>query len=430
VTDTPKDDRKKHDKHAAAEESAPSGRSSRRRHLGVIVAGVALVAVVGYAVLGARHPAQTGRHGAAPGEEHPIPVGAAAVTSGDLDVYLDGLGTVIPASAVTVHTRIDGQLMKVEFREGGLIKAGAPLAEIDPRPYEVQLVEAQGQMARDEALLKNAQLDLQRFRTLYAQDSIARQQLDTQESLVRQYQGTVQIDQGQIDNAQLQLSYCHITAPISGRLGLRQVDPGNMVHATDTNGIVVITQQQPIDVVFPLPETDLAAVLRPLRAGAALPVEAWDRDDKTLLASGTLLTVDNQIDTTTGTVKLKARFANQDNALFPNQFVNARVKVDTLHGVTLMPTAAVQRGTPGTFVYLVKPDNTVTVRPVKLGASEGLNVVVTDGLAPGDRVVTDGADKLREGTPVEAVMSGSNTAPAGAAKPASQRGRHRKEAAS
>jgi multidrug efflux system membrane fusion protein len=342
----------------------------------------------------------------------PMPVTAVPARTADVSVYLKGLGSVTPIATVTVRTRIDGQLMKTLFREGQIVRAGDLLAEIDPRTYEAQLQQAEGQMARDQALLTNALIDLERYRVLYRQDSVAKQQLDTQEALVRQYQGTVKVDQAAIDTAKLQLIYCRITAPISGRLGLRQVDPGNIVRSGDANGLVVITQLQPIGVVFTIPEDSLPPVMRKLRAGEKLAVDAYDRADKVKLASGMLLTVDNQIDPATGTVKLKAQFANEEMSLFPNQFANVRMLLDVKRGATLVPGAAIQRGTPGTFVYVVKPDNTVTVRVVKPGPTQGDDVSIEAGLEPGEQVVVDGADKLREGAKVEPIgKEGKDAAP-------------------
>jgi multidrug efflux system membrane fusion protein len=346
-----------------------------------------------------------------------LPVVAVPARKGTIDVYLNALGTVTPRNIVVVKPRVDGQLMRVAFEEGQVVKAGALLAEIDPRPFQVQFAQASGQMAKDQALLRNAQLDLERYRTLLAQDSISKQQVDTQEALVRQYEGTLQSDQAAIDNAKLQLTYSRVTAPIGGTVGLRQVDPGNVVHASDANGIVVIAQLMPISVVFPIPEDSLQRILRRLATGEAIAVEAWDRDQKAKLATGRLLTVDNQIDTATGTVKLKAEFANANLAMFPNQFVNVRMLVETLPEATLVPSAAILRGAPGTFVYVVKEDKSVTVTTVRLGPVQGETTAIASGVAVGDLVVVDGTDKLREGAKVELIERDSQAAPApGAAK--------------
>ena len=338
-----------------------------------------------------------------------VPVVAVAAKKGNFAVYITGLGSVTPVNTVTVRTRVDGQLMEVPFREGQVVNSGDLLATIDPRPFEVQLTQAEGQLARDLAFLKNAQLDLERYRVLWEQDSIPKQQLDTQEALVRQYEGVVKADQGQIDSAKLQLVYCRITAPIGGRIGLRLVDPGNIVHATDANGLVVITQLQPTTVIFPIPEDSLPQVLAKLKTGERLPVDAYDREMKQRLAVGSLLTVDNQIDPTTGTVRLKAIFLNERNELFPNQFVNARLLVEVRRGATVIPAPAIQRGPQGTFVYVVKADRTATVRPITIDEIQGADVSVKAGLSPGDLVVVDGADRLREGTQVELKAQGGGT---------------------
>ncbi len=332
-----------------------------------------------------------------------ITVAAVAATSGDFPVYLSGLGTVTALRTVTVRSRVDGELIRVAFKEGQMVHEGDLLAEIDPRAFQVQLMQAEGQLLRDEALLKNAQTDLVRYKTLLEQDSIAAQQTITQESLVKQYKGTVAMDRGLVADAKLQLSYARITAPISGRLGLRLVDQGNIVKASDTNGIAVITQIQPIAVVFTLPEDNLQAVMKQFHSGRSLPIEAYDRSGKIKLAEGQLLAVDNQIDLNTGTVKLKGQFANEDGALFSNQFVNIKMLMDILRSVTIIPTAAIQRGIIGTFAYVVKADQTVSVRQLTLGPTEDEKVAVLEGLQPDERVVVDGADKLREGMKVKLI---------------------------
>ena len=383
-----------------------AGRVSRYRWWYLLLV-VALV-LAGWYLLSGRAGAPAAKRGAKPAAP-PSPVLAQPARKGDVGIYLNGLGSVTALNSVTVRSRIDGQLMEVNFREGQMVKRGDLLAVIDPRPFEVQLTQAEGQMARDAALLRNALIDLQRYRQLWAQDSIPKQQLDTQDSLVRQYEGAVKIDQGQIDAAQLQITYSRITAPVGGRVGLRQVDAGNIIHASDANGLVLITQLQPSAVLFPIPEDSLPPVLAKLKSGARLPVEAYDREQKQKLATGELLTIDNQIDPTTGTVRLKALFPNANNELFPNQFVNARLLVETRRGVVLVPSAAIQRGPQGTFVYLVKPDHTATVRPVTLGVVQGDDTSIISGLAEGELVVVEGAERLREGSRVDLKEPGRGT---------------------
>ena len=422
-------------------DTGPAPAASRtRRWLVPAVIGLIVVLIAGgvYYRLhsqSAQGPAQAGgRRGAAPGGmagagAPATPVTAVEAKTGDLPVFLNGLGTVTPTRSVTVHSRVDGQLMKVHFKEGDIVKEGQLLAEIDPRAFQVQVTQMEGQLARDQALLKNAQLDLARYETLLKQDSIAAQTVDTQRALVKQYEGTVKSDEGQLGNARLQLNYASVIAPVSGLAGLRQVDPGNIIHASDTNGIVIINEVTPITVVYTIPEDNLSKVLKRSRDGETLPVEAFDRAGKVKLATGRLASIDNQIDTTTGTVKLKAEFANRDGLLFPNQFVNVKMLVDTLKGATLIPSAAVQRGTQGSFVYTVQPDQTVKLKTVKLGPTDGTNVAVESGIAPGEKLVIDGMDKLRDGARVEVITAASRAAAVAPPAPGDKRnGGHRRSA--
>ena len=347
----------------------------------------------------------------------PVPVGVATVQKGNMPVTLTGLGTVTPLATVTVKTQINGYLTEVAFQEGQMVKKGDFLAQIDPRPYQVALEQAEGQLAKDQALLKNAQLDLVRYNTLVAQNSVATQTRDTQVSLVAQDQAAIKTDQAQVDAQKLNLVYAHIVSLVTGRVGLRQVDAGNYVQTSDPTGIVIVTQLQPISVIFTLPEDNLPAVLKQLHAGASLAATAYDRTGTTELGRGRLETVDNQIDTTTGTVKLRAIFDNEQEILFPNQFVNVQLLVDTLSDTNIVPTAAIQHGAPGAFVYVVKPDQTAAVQHVKLGPGDGQHIAVLDGLQPGEKVVVDGSDRLREGAKVTLPATGN---PAGAAPDAKQ----------
>jgi multidrug efflux system membrane fusion protein len=330
----------------------------------------------------------------------PMPVVSATARSGDMPITLIGLGTVTPLATVTVQSQISGQIMRIAFKEGQTVKAGDALIQIDPRPYEVALEQAQGALIRDKALLANAHLDLDRYQTLFSQDSIAEQQLATQKSLVAQDEGAVKTDQGQIDAAKLNLTYCHIVSPIAGRIGLQQVNVGNYVTPNAPNGLVVVTQLQPITVVFTLPEDEIPPLLKQLHAGATLPVTAYDKSITHQLAVGSLQSLDSQIDTTTGTIKLKAVFPNTDESLFPQQFVNVVLLLDTLHGATLIPQSGVQRGAPGTYAYVINSDQTVSVRKLTLGPGNATDVAITQGLKPGETVVVDGADKLKDGAKV------------------------------
>jgi multidrug efflux system membrane fusion protein len=368
-----------------------------------------LLAAIGVAVWRVLAPAPTTGQGGGPaGRAGPQPVGIATALTGDVRIVLNGLGTVTPLATVIVRTQINGQLQSVGFTEGQIVRKGDFLAQIDPRPYQALLEQYQGQLARDQALLKQAQADLARYQTLLKQDSIARQQAEDQIFLVQQYQAAMRSDQAQIDTQNLNIAYCHIVSPVDGRVGLRQVDPGNYVQTSDTNGLVTVTQLQPMSVVFPLPEDDLPQVLKQFHAGAPLAVAVYDRSNTTELATGALSTIDNTIDTTTGTWKLRALFPNADEMLFPNQFVNARLLVDTRRGVVTVQAAAVQRGAPGAYVWLLGADDTVAIRPVKTGVVDGDRVEIVSGLAADDRVVTDGADRLRDGAKVIIPQGGGN----------------------
>lgn len=340
-----------------------------------------------------------------------IPVAVSPAEQRDFPVYLSGLGNVQASNTVSLKSRVDGQIVQIAFKEGQFVKQGDLLLVIDPRPYQVQLEQAEAALARDQAQLKNAQLDYDRYQGLFKEGVISQQQYDAQRALVGQLDGTVKSDQAAIDTAKLQLVYTRVIAPVNGRIGLRLVDIGNMVHATDTNPLLVLTQLQPIAVVFTLPEDSLPAVIKHMKNGT-LEVDAYSRDDTTKLATGKLLTIDNQIDQTTGTGKLKAMFENTDNTLIPNQFVNARLLLETRKGVTVVPAAAIQRGPQGSsFTYVVKPDKTVEVRPVKVALTQGNISVIASGVAPGDQVVTDGQDKLQAGSHVEPHAANSSSAP-------------------
>jgi multidrug efflux system membrane fusion protein len=386
----------------------PAHTLRHRRPLRTLLIAVVLAGLIGGVWYWSNHHAQPAGKGGMQGAggSRPQPVSVAVVRKTDIRVWLNALGTVTPRNLVTVHAKVDGTLLKVNFREGQMVKAGDLLAEIDPRPFRIQLEQAKGQLTRDTALLDNARIDLARYKGLLAKDAIAGQQVDTQDALVRQYQGTVESDRGLIASAGLQLEWTRVTAPTSGRIGLRQVDPGNQVHASDANGLATIAQLQPITVLFAAPEANLPAINRRLAAHAAIPVEAWDREQKIRLAQGRLLTTDNQIDPTTGTIRIRAEFANRDTTLFPNQFVNIRLLLDTLKQVKAIPVAAIQRGDKGTYVYRLDAGGTVAMLPVTPGAVDGDWVAVTGDLQPGDKVVIDGVDRLRNGAKAEAIVPG------------------------
>ena len=401
----------------------PGSGKSKKRGLIWVVFLLIVAGVTGYAVWRAGHPVagpQSGKGGGGFGggggrgaPVGPVPVVVTKVARSSIPVYLNGLGNVSAYYTVTVKSRVDGQLMKLHFNEGDLVQAGQLLAEIDPRPYQVQLDMAQATLAHDQAVLANANVDLERYHKFVQTDAIPTQQLDTQKALVTQYQATIKQDQANIENAQLQLTYAKVTAPITGVVGLRLVDPGNIVHASDANGMITITQLQPIAVLFTIPEDSLPEVTQKLRAGVHLPADAYNRDMSKKLASGMLVTLDNQIDSSTGTSKLKAVFDNKDNALFPQQFVNIRLLVDTLTNQLVVPNVAVQTGQQGTFVYVVDNDSTVHLKPVQVGIATDTSADILSGISDGDRVVIDGTDRLIEGAEVRVRKAGELDNPPG-----------------
>src|ERR1700719_3791163 len=409
----------------------PAAEPKRRKWLWVVV--VLVVAVLGYWYFRGPKASTEAQGPAAPGGSTKgqgrgaggfvVPVVVATAQRGDLPVYFNGLGTVTAFNTVTVHSRVDGQITKIAFKEGQFVHQGDLLAQIDPRPFQVQLEQALGQLAKDQAQRKDAEVNFERYKLLFKEGVIPQQQLDTQGALVGQVDGAITSDQSQIDNAKLQLTYSRITAPISGRIGLRLVDAGNIVHASDTNGLLVITQLQPIAVIFSLPQDQLPQVNAKLHAGVQLAVDAYDRDDTAKIASGKLETIDNQIDITTGTYKLKSVFSNADNALFPNQFVNVHLLVDTKHNLTIVPAAAIQRGPQGTYVYAADTDNTAKIRIVTIAQTTGDSVGLSAGLNSGDRVIIDGLDKLQDGTKINPSPStGANAAGRSSAPPSAGQG--------
>jgi len=445
---------------ARGNSSAPPAKS--RWWLWVLVLGIIVIGVWYYrsshstsetqaAAPGSPSGGGKGKAGAGAGANLVVPVVVATAQRGDLPVYLNGLGTVTAFNTVTVRSRVDGQIVKINFTEGQFVHAGDALVEIDPRPYQVQLEQAQGALAKDQAQRKDAEVNFERYKLLYQEGVIPKQQLDTQGAQVGEFDGAIQTDIATIDNAKLQIVYSHITAPISGRVGLRLVDIGNIIHATDTTGLLVITQLQPISVIFSLPQDQLPQVMAKLHGGSQLPVDAYDRDDTAKIATGKLVTIDNQIDTTTGTYKLKSIFNNEDNSLFPNQFVNMHLLVDTKKNLVIVPAAAIQRGPQGTYVYAVSSGNpasnasgannkneankgnssnngsagsntgsTVSIRTVTIAQTTGNNVGLSAGINPGDVVVIDGQDKLQDGSKVAPSTSPGGGSNASAQAPAGQ----------
>ena len=412
--------------------AAPPARAKSRWWLWIVILAVVCIGIWYYR--GAHSTSEAGAkaaasgtpgmgQGGAGGAGMTVPVVVATAQKGDLPVYLIGLGTVTAFNTVTVRSRVDGQIVKVNFTEGQFVREGDALIEIDPRPYQVLLEQAEGQLAKDQAQLHDVQVDFERYQLLYSEGVIPKQQVDTQQAQVGQFQGAIKADQATIDNAKLQLVYARITAPISGRVGLRLVDQGNIVHASDTTGLLVITQLQPISVIFTLPQDQLQQVLVKLRGGGHLPVEAYDRDDITKITDGKLATIDNQIDPTTGTYKLKSIFSNEANVLFPNQFVNVHMLVDTKRNLVVVPAAAIQRGPQGTYVYVVSGGDIVNIRTVAIAQTTGNNIGISSGINPGDVIVIDGQDKLQDGSKVVTTTSPTGGAGRGASvQPAAQTG--------
>jgi multidrug efflux system membrane fusion protein len=396
--------------HAPDSDTSHPGHSSKGRWWFLILLLLAAAGAYEYwhrsdgATASATSEPRRSKKGGSPGDV--VPVVAARARRGNIGVYDPGLGNVTPIYTDTIKSLVNGELMSVRYTEGQIVQKGDPLFEIDPRPYEAALTQAEGQLLRDQAVLANARIDLSRYELLVPLKAVPEQTLATQKAMVQQYEGIVKTDQGQVDAAKVNLVYCHITAPITGLLGLRLVDPGNIVHSTDTNGLVVITQMDPISVIFTLAEDLLPVVQGKMRAGQTLEVDAWDRDNKKKLAQGTLTTIDNEIDQTTGTVRMRATFDNKNFSLFPSQFVNVKMLVEQKSGVVLLTTAAIQRNSNATFVYLVQPDSTVAVRNIQVGTTEGDDAEIVSGLAPGDVAVMTGADKLQDGSKVAVQVLG------------------------
>jgi multidrug efflux system membrane fusion protein len=410
--------------------AAPPAKAKSRWWLWIVILAVVAIGIWYYRGHSTSEAGATAAPGAAGkgkggagGAGMTVPVVVAAAQKGDLPVYLIGIGSATAFNTVTVRSRVDGQIVKVNFTEGQFVHAGDALIEIDPRPYQVMLEQAEGQLAKDQAQLHDVQVDFERYTLLFNEGVIPKQQVDTQQAQVGQFQGAIKADQATIDNAKLQLVYARITAPISGRVGLRLVDQGNIVHASDTAGLLVITQLQPISVIFTLPQDQLQQVLIKLRGGGQLPVEAYDRDDITKITDGKLATIDNQIDPTTGTYKLKSIFSNENNVLFPNQFVNVHMLVDTKRNLVIVPAAAIQRGPQGTYVYAVSAGDIVNIRTVTIAQTAGNNIGISSGINPGDVIVIDGQDKLQDGSKVVTSTSPTGGAGRGAsAQPAAQAG--------